>query len=135
MLALMIAVFRILVVMAVASFVIGVALPFDRPFSASVDLNQPPPLSLVVACAFLIVSAFAVVASGALLLFRAWGRWLGIVTGLGALSVAWLAADSPITGSLSLLATVLITVSLVAWLTGLAISYHPAVAPRFRHER
>jgi hypothetical protein len=134
-LALMIILFRFLIVTAVVSLLVGAFLPLDRPFLISVDLNQPPPAWLTLFGAFLIIALVAIVASGALLLFRGWGRWLGALAGLGGLAIAWLVAGSPIAESLSFLAAAFLALSLLAFLTGLAISYHPTVAPRFGHVR
>jgi hypothetical protein len=131
----MVNLFRILIVIAIASLLVGIGLPFERPFQISVDLNQPPPAWLALSGAFLITALVAVVASGALLAFRRWGRWLGAAVGLGGLVVAWLAAGSPIAQSLSPLANTLLALFALAWLAMLIVSCHPGVAARFWHER
>jgi len=134
-LALMIKIFRLLIVVAVGLLLFAVFLPFDRPIQIDVDLNQPPPVWLVVSGAFLIVSLLLLVAAVALFIFRGWGRFLGASAGAAALIVAWLTAGSPLAQSLSLLANVLLALSMLTWLLALAVSYHPSVAPRFCHER
>jgi hypothetical protein len=131
----MVVLFRTLIVLAIASLLVGTLLPFDRPFQIDVDLNQPPPVLLVLSGAFLLIALAALVASGALLLFRAWGRWLFALVGLGGLVVAWLVAGSPIAEFLSLWTNALFALSALAWLIVLAISYHPTVSTRFRHDR
>lgn len=131
----MIILFRILILVAIASLLAAACLPFDRPFQISVDLNQPPPAWLALSGAFVIAVLGAVVASGALFLFRGWGRWLGALACVAGLVIAWLAAGSPIARSVSTLATTLLVLSAFTWLTVLVLSCHPSVMVRFRHER
>ena len=131
----MINLFRILIVIAIASLFVGIVLPLDPPFQIDVDLHGPPPPWLALSGAFLATTLMAVVASGALFLFRGWGRWLGAATGLGALVVAWLASGSPLVASLTTLAISLFALFAFVWLAVLTASFHPLIAVRFRHER
>jgi hypothetical protein len=131
----MVNLFRALIVIAIASFVAGAIVPFDRPFQVVISLDRSPPLWRLLAGAFLVIAGLAAVASGALLLFRGWGRWPGGFALIGGIIVAWLAVGSPLTESMSSLAALLFALSAFAWLTGLASSFHPAVAVNFRHER
>lgn len=130
----MVVLFRTLTIMAIAFLLVGAVLPFDRPLQIDVDLNQPPPAWLALSSAFLLIALAALVASGALLLFRPWGRWVIALASLGGLVVAWLMVGSPIAESLSLWTNVLFALSALAWLIVLAISYHPTVSARFRHD-
>jgi uncharacterized membrane protein (DUF441 family) len=131
----MVNLFRLSVTVALVSLLVGLVLPFDRPMQISVDLNKAPPPWLLLSAAFLAVALLSAVASGALLFFRLWGRWLGAIALVGGVFVAWLASGSVLTASMSSLAISLFGLSASAFAVGFGLSWHPIVAPRFRHER
>jgi hypothetical protein len=131
----MVNLFRMSVAVAIASLLVGVLLPFDRPLQINVDLNGAPPTWLLLSAAFLAVVILSAVASGALLLFRHWGRWLGAIAVAGGILVAWFAFGSAIAASVSALAISLFVLSALALVFGIGLSWHSTVAPRFRHER
>jgi hypothetical protein len=131
----MVNLFRLSIAVAIVALLVGVVLPFDRPLQINVDLNGAPPTWLLQSAAFLAVVVFSAVASGALLFFRHWGRWLGAIAVVGGILVAWFAFGSAIAASLSSLATSLFALSALALAFGIGLSWHPIVAPRFRHER
>jgi hypothetical protein len=81
--------------------VMATLLPFDPPLHIDVQLDALPPPSLAISGAMLLTALLTLVAAIGLFRFRRWGRQLGSVAlGIGVV-LAWAAAQSPLSESLS----------------------------------
>ncbi len=131
----MLKLFRILIIVSLVLLVIAAVIPLARPVRVTVSFNQALPLWLVASVAILPIGAATLVASGGLLFFKRWGRWLGLfVVACGAV-VAFFVVGSPTSSALSSVAVALMVLSALFWVVGLLASCHPVVLAKFRHER
>lgn len=123
---------RTLVVLAFALALAALPLELDAPYQVQVALDQAPPAWMAGVPLMILGALLGAVAAIGLLRFRTWGRLLATLATAPLLLGAYLAAQSPIAASISTLAAVLLAGAGLAWVCGVALSYHPRLAPRFR---
>lgn len=128
----MVAVIRVLIVLSVFLLLVALLLPFQSPLSVAIQLHQPPAKWLFGTFVLLAGLVAGAVASAGLMLFRRWGRLLATAASAQVALAAWLLAHSPVASQVSDLGVALFAAGALAWLCGVALSYHPLVAPRFR---
>jgi hypothetical protein len=128
----MIKVIRFLIVLSMASLVIGAFLSFDRPLDVDLPFDQAPPTWVWATLAFVAVFLAAGATSVGVFRFRRWARVLGLAVSICGAGVVWLIVGSPLAGALSSLTVVLFSVSALAWLASITLSYHSTAAPHFR---
>lgn len=131
----MIKLFRTLVVLAVVALVAWGLIPPAQPYPVHLNLNLygPGPVVFLLGPCALVVGVALAVAAVALLFFRKWGQWLGVITLLLALVVYALLSTVGFNAIQTVPAKVLLACSALAWLGCLLLSRHPSVAARFRH--
>lgn len=131
-LALMVTLFRLSILLAVALVAVATVLPFARPLSVDLPLHGLPP-TWVLGCFFLLIAALVgVPASVGLLRLRRWGRFLGACTAVAALLGVMVAFRSPIAAAAGPVIGAMFVAGILVWLGGVGMAFHPSVAARFR---
>jgi len=123
---------RLLILMAAALVGATAMLPFDHPLDVNLPLNGPPPRWLVGFLCLVLTFAAAIPAAIGLILFRKWARALGALVAVAALVGAATAFQSPIAGAAGSQIMAMLASGILAWCCGVGLSFHPAVAGRFR---
>jgi len=128
----MVAAIRILTVLSLVLLLAASLLPFEHPLNVDVPLDQPPPKWLLSVALLLAALLIGAASSVGLLRLRRWGRLLATAASVLLLLALWLLSQSPLAGAMSGLGAVLTSAGALAWLCGVALSYHPLAAQRFR---
>ncbi|MNV48580.1 hypothetical protein D3C71_1404950 [compost metagenome] len=131
--ALMIIIFRILIITAALSFFAAISVPFDAPFQIEVSTTSPPPW-MAAAGAFSLAVLALFVATIALFFFRPWGRWLTAAAVVVGSASVLAASSSPIAQAVSPLSKLLLAVSALAWVSVVWLAYRSQLAARFKHK-
>ena len=127
----MVSIIRTLTFSSLALLLAALLLPFERPMTVSIPLDRPPPMWVLGAALLLGGFAIGAVASVGLIRLKRWGRLLATAASAFVLIAVWLLAQSPLASHVGSFSTALFAVGALAWLCGVALSYHPLVAPRF----
>ena len=128
----MVTLIRTLTFSSLALLLAALLLPFERPMAVSIPLDEPPPMWLLGAALLLGGFAIGAVASVGLVRLKRWGRLLATVASAFVLLAVWLLAQSPLASHVGSISAALFVAGALAWLCGVAMSYHPLVAPRFQ---
>ncbi len=122
---------RTLMVLSLALLLVGVLVPFRSPLRVDIPMNQPP-VWLLGGFLLLVGLVAGATAMAGLMRFRRWGRRLAVAASVVTGVAAWLLAQSPLPDQMSGLGIALLAAGASAWLCGLAMSYHPRMASRFK---
>ena len=128
----MVSFIRTLTVLSLALLLAALLLPFESPMAVNIPLDQPPPMWLFGAALLLAGFVIGAVASVGLMRLKRWGRLLATAASALVLVAAWSLAQSPLASHVGGFSTTLFAAGALAWLCGVALSYHPLVAPRFQ---
>jgi hypothetical protein len=133
-------IFRLLILVSIAAVVAASMVPLGNSDAVTLDLNQKPSLTSIVAALtpFLGFAAFLCFIASAIGLFflRAWSRPLSMVaTVLVACFIALIQALLPFTGTTAPLATALLSVAGLAWFAVLWLSHSKSLDPKFIAKR
>ena len=123
-----------LVVLSVLALGAALVLPLQHAVQIHVNLNAPPAIIFLAPVA-LSVGVAMLAAAVALLMFRRWGRWLGVLALVGGVALGGFAFVQGANTILAAAAQALLALSGLAWLGCLLVSRHPSVAARFQHAR
>jgi hypothetical protein len=124
--------FRFLIVLAAAVVLATAVLPFDHPLDVDLLLGSAPPAWVLGFLCMLVAALVAIPAVIGLLRLRRWGRVIGALVAGAAVFGALVTFRSPIAAAAGPLITAMLAAGVIAWCSGVALAFHPAVATRFR---
>lgn len=128
----MVNILRFLIVSASILVLAAAALPFNRPLEVDLPLGSAPPAWVLGFLCALVATVAAIPAFIELLRLRRWGRFIGALVAGAAVLGALVTFGSPIAAAAGPLITEMLGVGIVAWCSGVALAFHPALAAKFQ---